>query len=229
MRVVIVDDNTDIKELYEIAFRGSEFDLTFITSSLEAISYLDNNPADVVLIDLAMREMDGLTLAREIRVNEDKNDTPPARLAWFTAKEITDADRRVAKRYDVEEVFAKPTDPQSLILKLRAWLNESEVQKEVVAPERQNGSAFAVMTVSLAAIVVLIVVITVYNRVLHSSEEAAAYRFAEQKNRANQMKTVCDNNAKTSSALKVWIEQQNLKPPPELLVSAPCVVVIEKE
>jgi two-component system alkaline phosphatase synthesis response regulator PhoP len=226
-KIVIVDDNTDIKEPYEIAFRDSDFDLTFITSSLEAVSYLDHNPADAVLIDLAMREMDGLTLAKEIRLNESKNRQPPARLAWFTAREVGDVEKRVAKRHGVEETFKKPTDPFALIYEIKAWLSEPSEPKAIFQPKvltEQNGGTVVPFATAIICILALVIVIAVYNNVLHKREEEAAYRFIEKRNELNQMKIICEYNWERTTILQKWLEQQGLKPPPETLIQKSCLV-----
>lgn len=224
-RVCIVDDNSDLKELYEIAFRDSEFDLTFITSSLEALSYLDRNEADIVLIDLAMREMDGLALAREIRVNEDKNGTRSARLAWFTALPITDATRRFAKRYEVEKTFTKPTDPLSLIHEIRAWLSEPAPQPATTqqSVERQRGvtnTVFAVWTVGIILIGLLIGAYVVIKDKLDTYE---AYKYTEMRKNRDMLFDACNDMSKRYSTLIEWNRQQAQKPPPELLVKSECV------
>lgn len=214
-RLIIVDDNSDIKQPYEIAFRDSEFDLMFITSSLEALRYLDHNRADAVLIDLAMSEMDGLTLVREIRINECKNNQQPTRLAWFTARNIGEVEKRIARRHGVEEVFTKPTDPLSLMHEIKAWLSEpSTVKPAVIAPvvNYQTGAVMSTTVTALIGIVVIVILIGFFLNENHKREEAAAYRYAEQRDEARQYKAVCDWN---------W-EQVQLKQPD--IIQKPCLV-----
>lgn len=113
-------------------------------------------------------------------------------------------------------------------------------KKPKVNIDANNGSATPAIAVALLALLIIFIGYTfeerdkrmaqeAYDRELHTSQETSAYQFSEQKNRANQMKVICDNNAKTNETLKIWISQNSkLKVPPEFLVSTPCVVVFEK-
>lgn len=198
-KILIVDDNQDMKPIYELAFENSGFDLTVITSSLEAQSYLDKVEVDAVLIDLAMPEMDGLTLAKQIRINEDKNGNKNrARLAWFTGRNIGEVERRVGRRVGIEETFTKPKDPYELVRDVRAWLNEpppTEIKRDKTEfSYRQNGAVVPTMTTAVIGIVVLIVTITIYNRVLHTREEEYAYQFVEQKKKFEHIERICNEN-----------------------------------
>lgn len=81
MKILIVDDETDVKDLFEQRFRrevrSGEFDLAFANSGEEALAYLANRPSEVVLIlsDINMPGMSGFELLRHIR--SDFNVPPP--------------------------------------------------------------------------------------------------------------------------------------------------------
>ena len=233
-RIFIIDDDSDVKELYELAFKDSEFELTYLLSSLDAIRILDKtpNPADVILIDLAMSGMDGLTLSERIRINEIKNRNRPSRMAFFTSY-----DTAVIPTYGedghfgfgVERVIEKPITPDKLLELLREWLPKTPENKstDVKIYQPQNGATLPTLVTGIAGVVALIIVIAVYNRVLHSAEEAAAYRYTEKREQGIQYKNACDENWEQHAALEKWIEQQEYKqkPPPERLVRVPCEAV----
>ena len=65
MKILIVDDNLDIKPILEEAGRIAGLSITVLSSALEAIDYLskDESEVDGVLIDLAMYPIDGISLA----------------------------------------------------------------------------------------------------------------------------------------------------------------------
>ena len=85
MKILVVDDEVDVKDLFEQRFRreirSGEFDLSFANSGEDALAYLASRPSEVVLIlsDINMPGMDGLTLLRHIREPFNDQQTPLVR------------------------------------------------------------------------------------------------------------------------------------------------------
>lgn len=124
-KVFIVDDNLDYKEINEIIFKDSPCDLTVMTSGAEILTYLTKNggAADAVILDLSMPTLDGLTVAQEIRRNEELHpEKTPVKLAFFTARQIDEPIMRVAKQTNVEKIFNKPVDPFGFVEEVEEWL-----------------------------------------------------------------------------------------------------------
>ena len=114
MKVLLVDDQPDTRKLTEVYFQN-EPDVEFVSlaSGAEALTYLSENDTDVdaVLLDLAMPTLDGLTIAEEIRRNENLHPRgKPVKLAFFTARSIDPPIERVKEQCNVERIFLKPVD-----------------------------------------------------------------------------------------------------------------------
>ena len=72
IKILIVDDEVDVETLITQKFRRkvhrSEWELTFSRNGEEALDILEKNPEiDIVLSDINMPKMDGLTLLQKIR------------------------------------------------------------------------------------------------------------------------------------------------------------------
>lgn len=70
-KILVVDDEPDLELLISQKFRkkvrNNEFDFTFAHNGVDALTKLENNNVDIVLTDLNMPEMDGLTLISKLR------------------------------------------------------------------------------------------------------------------------------------------------------------------
>jgi len=70
-KILVVDDEPDLELLISQKFRkkvrSNEFDFTFAHNGLEALAKLKESDVDLVLTDLNMPEMDGLTLISKLR------------------------------------------------------------------------------------------------------------------------------------------------------------------
>jgi len=65
--ILVVDDEAPMRRVLEILLRGMGHKVGSAANGREALAYLREHPADLVLTDLRMPEMDGLSLLREIR------------------------------------------------------------------------------------------------------------------------------------------------------------------
>lgn len=123
MRVVFVDDDPDLGDLIKVA-AGHEFDcdIEVFRNGADALKYLNKTPVDVVVLDLRLPILDGLTIAEEIRRNEEIHlIQPPVEMAFLTGAEVSDAVKRVADRTHVRQIFQKPFDYQKLFREIKSW------------------------------------------------------------------------------------------------------------
>jgi adenylate cyclase len=79
-RILVVDDEPDLETLVQQRFRrqvrDGAFDFLFAHDGVEALALLeDNRDVDVVVTDINMPRMDGLTLLRKLQENEAKLST----------------------------------------------------------------------------------------------------------------------------------------------------------
>ena len=65
--MLLVDDMVDAGELLAMCLSAEGFDVTFAASGAEALRLAADHDFDVVVLDLAMPEMDGFAVARALR------------------------------------------------------------------------------------------------------------------------------------------------------------------
>jgi two-component system alkaline phosphatase synthesis response regulator PhoP len=75
-KILIVDDEQSILELFVETLSSRGFECLTARNGLEGLHLsLTENP-DIILLDLRMPEMDGLTMLRELRKKENGKNTP---------------------------------------------------------------------------------------------------------------------------------------------------------
>lgn len=93
-RVLVVDDNEDIRELVARQLRANGHKAVAVGSPSEALAIVDERGApDVAVLDVAMPEMDGLQLLRELRGREGMSDLP----AIFLSARVQEDDVRAGR------------------------------------------------------------------------------------------------------------------------------------
>lgn len=121
MKILVVDDEHDVKILFEQRFRkeikNGAVDFVFAYSGEEALSYLNIHKHEAVLIlsDINMPGMSGLELLRHIK---QKYHEPPPVVMMITA--YGDAENfKTAKELGADDFLTKPVDFNSLKEKLK--------------------------------------------------------------------------------------------------------------
>jgi two-component system, chemotaxis family, chemotaxis protein CheY len=112
MKILVVDDEKDIKILFEQRFRreirSGEFIFDFAFSGEEALEYLKNNHQEVVLIlsDINMPGMSGLQLLKNIK---EKYELPPPVVMMITAYGDNE-NYTQAMKLGADDFLTKPVD-----------------------------------------------------------------------------------------------------------------------
>jgi CheY-like chemotaxis protein len=126
--IVFIDDDPDIAGVIQaIADRDCECHVEIFDNGADALKHLNakETKADVVVLDLMLPTLDGLTIAEEIRRNEDIHLIKgPVKLIFLTAADISDAVQRVADRVGVERILQKPVDYTEVLNEIKGGFGE---------------------------------------------------------------------------------------------------------
>ncbi|HYU35887.1 MAG TPA: response regulator [Thermoanaerobaculia bacterium] len=113
VRVLVVEDEDDTRELLTIALEQCGAQVTAVASVADALASLDRAPPDVLVSDLAMPDEDGFSLIRKIRSRDaGRGGMVPA--AALTAYARTE-DRVRALAAGFQKHLPKPIDPSEVI------------------------------------------------------------------------------------------------------------------
>lgn len=109
-KVLIVDDSKSVLTVLEKAFADSNFQVTTTLSPITAYEMIENEHFDIVISDIMMPEMDGLTLLRKI-----KSFNGMIQVIIITGY-ITINNTLNAFRYGANDIFFKPFEDEAEIV-----------------------------------------------------------------------------------------------------------------
>src|SRR5918997_4269544 len=125
-RVLIVDDEANMRWILKEALAAVGYDVEVAAGGQEALSEMGRRPADLVLLDLKLKGMDGLTTLR--RLMERWPDTVVIILtAYGTVATAVEAMQLGAADY-----LRKPFDVEEITFKLQRALERRALQAEVL-------------------------------------------------------------------------------------------------
>jgi len=121
-QMLIVDDNATNREILRLYARRWRMKATAVDSAQSALAQLRQQTFDIAILDMQMPEMDGLTLAGEIRQSQRHSDVPLIMLTSVSEKML----RQRARALGFGAFLYKPIKPGELYDALCQQLNAEQ-------------------------------------------------------------------------------------------------------
>ena len=123
MKVLLIDDEPDIRKVAALSLtRVGMFDTLVASSAPQGLEMLKEQLPDVVLLDMMMPGMDGLTALEELRKIPGAQTIP---VVFMTAK-LQAAEVQSYRERGAAGVIYKPFDPMTLPAELKKILAETD-------------------------------------------------------------------------------------------------------
>lgn len=117
-RVLVVDDDPVIQSLLRVNFEMEGYEVIVACDGVEGLERARNDAPHVVVCDIMMPRMDGLTVARELKADPATADIP---ILLLSAK-AQEADLRAGEEAGADDYVTKPFDPLNLLDRVAALL-----------------------------------------------------------------------------------------------------------
>jgi DNA-binding response OmpR family regulator len=131
-RVLVVDDDENIVRLVTMYLEkdGYRVDATF--DGREALTQFRRTKPDIVVLDLMLPEIDGLSVCRTIR---EQSDVP---IIMLTAR-TTEGDKLIGLDQGADDYVTKPFSPRELLARIRAVLRRVPGEESPGPVELRHG------------------------------------------------------------------------------------------
>jgi adenylate cyclase len=126
-RILVVDDVEDNREIARVLLSSHGYDVETAPDGLAAIERINENPPDLVLLDLMMPGIDGFETLRRIKANDRLPFIP---IIMLTAKSGV-ADMVLGLESGADDYATKPIEESSLLARVKASLRIKSLQDEV--------------------------------------------------------------------------------------------------
>ena len=113
VRVLVVDDMPDARELMRAALESVGAEVTAATTAAEVLALVEHNGFDLLVADVGMPDQDGYSLVETLRQRPAHRGGNIRAVALTAYAGIADRDRALAAGFDLH--LAKPLDPTALI------------------------------------------------------------------------------------------------------------------
>ena len=136
-KILVVEDDEDIQELIRYNLEKDGFKVTGVAAGEAGLKRAASDSPDLIILDLMLPGMDGLSICRELRANPVTKAIP---VAMLTARG-EEVDVVAALEAGADDYIAKPFSPRVLTARIRAVLRRKDaVEKEPEVKHVRRGS-----------------------------------------------------------------------------------------
>lgn len=117
-RILIVDDEPDVVEMFTRALQAEQFDVLQAYDGISALDFAANDHPDVILLDIMMPMMSGYEVLTQLRADPQTQRIPVICVTSANTHEARDQ----SKAAGAQAILVKPFRPAELIAQVRRLL-----------------------------------------------------------------------------------------------------------
>jgi len=115
MKILVCDDEREIADAIEIYLKTEGYSVLKAYNGREALSFVQNNEIGLIILDVMMPQMDGISALLKIR----ENDNIPVII--LSAK-TEDSDKILGLQMGADDYMTKPFNPMELLARVKSQL-----------------------------------------------------------------------------------------------------------
>jgi two-component system response regulator MprA len=136
-RILVVDDEPAVRESLTSSLVFEGYEVVEASDGMTALEQIERQEPDVVVLDVLMPRMDGLTACRRLRA---QGRTSP--VLMLTARDMV-GDRVTGLDAGADDYLGKPFELDELLARIRALLRRSAAAASQGAPGADQGDVLA--------------------------------------------------------------------------------------
>jgi two-component system OmpR family response regulator len=123
--VTIVEDDPDVRAILARSLGADGYKVTALESGVGIEGIITSDPADLIILDIGLPGVDGLTIAQQIRRHSN--------VAIIIVSGRGDlADRVVGLEIGADDYITKPFEPREILARVRCVLRRSRSQHDAI-------------------------------------------------------------------------------------------------
>ncbi len=123
-RILVADDDKHTRMLMEAILKEENYTVFTAENGEDALSVIDKEHIDLVVLDIMMPKMDGYEFTKILR--ENNNNLP---ILMVSAKQLP-ADKRKGFLVGTDDYITKPVDEEEMLLRIKALLRRAQIVNE---------------------------------------------------------------------------------------------------
>jgi len=143
--VLVVEDEEEIRELVHHHLFKEGYEVAGVATGEEALALAEARPPGLVILDLMLPGVDGLTVCRKLKSHPGTQSVP---VIVLTAKG-EEADIVAGLNHGADDYITKPFSPRVLMARVRAVLRRTESRRAAANEEEESEEGPAIEATGL--------------------------------------------------------------------------------
>lgn len=122
--ILVVDDDKNTRRLIQAVLEAEHYTVSTAVNGKDALSVMDREHIDLVVLDIMMPEIDGYELTKILRESD-----VALPILMVSAKQLPE-DRRRGFLAGTDDYITKPIDEQEMLLRIKALLRRAKIASE---------------------------------------------------------------------------------------------------
>ena len=123
-RILVVDDDRNTRLYLQVTLEEEGYKVFTAENGEDALSVMDREYIDLVIVDIMMPKMNGYEFTRVLR--ETNNNLP---ILMVTAKQLPE-DKKQGFLVGIDDYMTKPIDEEEMLLRIKALLRRAQIANE---------------------------------------------------------------------------------------------------
>ncbi|EPJ55451.1 MAG: two component transcriptional regulator [Osedax symbiont Rs2] len=130
-KILLIEDDEKLTKLLSLYLSRNGFEVAVGHSGTDAVPMLSNSDPDLLILDLMLPGMDGLSVCREVRSSYQ------GKILILTASD-DDMDQVAALEMGADDFVCKPLKPRVLLARIRMLLRRKEQPAEAIQDQQSQ-------------------------------------------------------------------------------------------
>jgi two-component system, cell cycle response regulator DivK len=117
-RILVVEDQPDSRQIIRDMLAGTDYEITEAENGEEALTAIEKQRPDLILMDIQLPIMDGYTATNQIKANPALRSIPIIAVTSYALG----SEETKARAAGCDDYVAKPFSPRQLLAKIRQYL-----------------------------------------------------------------------------------------------------------
>lgn len=131
--ILVIDDEPDNFDVIEILLLSENYYLSYVSGGQRAIERLSSLQPDLILLDVMMPDMDGITVCRQLKADPQWRSIPVIMITALTGKQ----DLAACFEAGADDFISKPVNGLELRARIRSLLRLRKQQQNIEALNHQ--------------------------------------------------------------------------------------------
>jgi signal transduction histidine kinase len=132
--ILVVDDDSIVTEKMKDLLKSVPYDVSVCTSEADALTVVEKKPVDLVLLNVVMPHMDGISLAWRMKQLFGANNFVPIILLSAQDSQV----KKIEGLAHAEDFISKPFSNDELLARIKVMLRIRQLQRDLLVLEREQ-------------------------------------------------------------------------------------------